>query len=56
MGLRENDGVTTLTWRLAFRDQAGRDRVTRYDGIEASFDNVAACLRSLLESGRRTSG
>jgi uncharacterized protein YndB with AHSA1/START domain len=56
MDLRENDGVTTLTWRLAFRDQAGRDRMTRYDGIEASFDNVAAYLRSLLESGRTTSG
>ena len=49
MELREADGVTTLTWRLAFRDQAGRDHMTRYDGIEANFDNVADYLRSLLE-------
>ena len=56
MDLREVDGVTTLTWRLAFRDQAGRDHMTRYDGIEASFDNVAAYLRSLLESPGTVSG
>ena len=49
MELREADGVTMLTWRLAFRDQAGRDHMTRYDGIEANFDNVADYLRSLLE-------
>jgi uncharacterized protein YndB with AHSA1/START domain len=47
MDLRETDGVTTLTWKLAFRDQAGRDRMTRFDGIEANFDNVAEYLRSL---------
>ena len=39
MELHETDGVTTLTWRLAFRDQAGRDHMTKYDGIEANFDN-----------------
>jgi uncharacterized protein YndB with AHSA1/START domain len=50
MELREKDGVTTLTWRLAFNDQAGRDHMTRYDGIEANFDNVANYLRSLLDS------
>jgi uncharacterized protein YndB with AHSA1/START domain len=49
MELREADGVTMLTWRLAFPDQAGRDHMTRYDGIEANFDNVADYLRSLLE-------
>src|SRR5256885_631497 len=41
------DGVTTMTWKLAFRDQAGRDHMTRYDGIEASWDNVEAYLRTL---------
>ncbi|HEX3329769.1 MAG TPA: SRPBCC domain-containing protein [Gaiellales bacterium] len=50
MDLRESGGVTTLTWRLAFRDQAGRDHMTKYDGIEASFDNVEDYLRSLLDS------
>jgi uncharacterized protein YndB with AHSA1/START domain len=49
MELRETDGVTKLTWTLAFRDQAGRDHMTKYDGIEAGFDNVADYLRSLLE-------
>jgi uncharacterized protein YndB with AHSA1/START domain len=56
MELRENDGVTTLTWRLAFRDQAGRDHMTKYDGLEAGFDNVAAYLRSLLDSRGGVSG
>jgi uncharacterized protein YndB with AHSA1/START domain len=49
MELRETDGVTKLTWTLAFRDQAGRDHMTKYDGIEAGFDNVAEYLRSVLE-------
>jgi uncharacterized protein YndB with AHSA1/START domain len=47
--LRETDGVTTLTHRLAFRDKAGRDHMTKYDGIEANFDNVEDYLRSLLD-------
>jgi uncharacterized protein YndB with AHSA1/START domain len=49
MDLHETDGVTTLTWCLVFRDQAGRDHMTKYDGIEAGFDNVEAYLRSLLD-------
>ena len=32
MDLHETDGVTTLTYRLAFRDQAGRDHMTKFDG------------------------
>ena len=48
MDLHENRGVTTLTWSLVFRDQAGRDHMTKYDGIEAGFDNVEAYLGSLL--------
>lgn len=54
MDLHEAAGVTTLTWKLAFRDRAGRNRMTRFDGIEASFDNVEDHLRSVLGRwGRR---
>jgi len=49
MDLQETGGVTKLTWTLAFRDQAGRDHMTQYDGIEANFDNVEDYLRSLLD-------
>jgi uncharacterized protein YndB with AHSA1/START domain len=51
--LHETDGVTTVTWRLVFRDEAGRDHMTKFDGIEANFDNVEDYLRSLL--GQQTS-
>ena len=47
--LRETDGVTTLTSRLAFRDQAGRDHMTRFDGQEDGYDKLEDYLRSLLE-------
>ena len=47
MDQHETDGVTTMTNRLAFRDQAGRDHMTKFDGFEASFDNVEDYLRSL---------
>jgi uncharacterized protein YndB with AHSA1/START domain len=56
MELQETDGGTRLTWRLAFRDQAGRDHMTKYDGIEANFDNMETYLRSLLDSGQSVSG
>jgi hypothetical protein len=49
MELHETDGVTKLTHRLAFRDKAGRDHMTTYDGLIASFDNVDEYLRSLLD-------
>jgi uncharacterized protein YndB with AHSA1/START domain len=52
MDLHETDGVTTLTHRLAFRDKAGRDHMNRFDGTEASFDNVEDYLTSLLETKR----
>jgi uncharacterized protein YndB with AHSA1/START domain len=48
MQLHEADGVTTLTMRLAFRDKAGRDHMTRFDGQQDSFDAVEDILRSLL--------
>ena len=47
--LRETDGVTTLTMKLAFRDQAGRDHMTTSDGQEDSFDKLEDYLRSLLD-------
>jgi uncharacterized protein YndB with AHSA1/START domain len=48
MQLHEADGVTTLTMTLAFRDKAGRDHMTRFDGQQASFDAMDDILRSLL--------
>jgi uncharacterized protein YndB with AHSA1/START domain len=49
MQLHEIDGVTTLTWRLAFRDKAGRDHMTEFDGQQASLDEIDAILRSLRD-------
>jgi uncharacterized protein YndB with AHSA1/START domain len=47
MDLHETDGVTKLTYRLAFRDKAGRDHMTKFDGLLANFDNLDDYLRSL---------
>jgi uncharacterized protein YndB with AHSA1/START domain len=47
--LHETDGVTKLTMKLAFRDRAGRDHMTRHDGQEDSFDKLEDYLRSLLD-------
>jgi uncharacterized protein YndB with AHSA1/START domain len=47
--LRESEGVTTLTTRLAFRDEAGRAHMTRSDGQEDSFDKLEDYLGSLRE-------
>jgi uncharacterized protein YndB with AHSA1/START domain len=56
MDLHETDGVTTLTWKLVFRNQAGRDHMTKYDGIEANFDHAEDLLRSLLDQKGTASG
>jgi uncharacterized protein YndB with AHSA1/START domain len=56
MDLHETDGVTKLTYSLAFRDKAGRDHMTKFDGHEANFDNVEAYLRSLLKPKGTVSG
>jgi uncharacterized protein YndB with AHSA1/START domain len=56
MDLHETDGVTKLTHRLAFRDKAGRDHMTKFDGLEANFDNVEDYLRSLLGPDEAVSG
>jgi len=49
MELQENGGVTTLTITLTFRDQVGRDHMTRFDGQQASLDAMEDILRSLRE-------
>jgi hypothetical protein len=49
MELHETDGVTTLTDKLAFRDQAGRDHMTKHDGGDDSYDKMEDYLRSLLD-------
>jgi uncharacterized protein YndB with AHSA1/START domain len=54
--LREADGMTKLTHRLAFRDQAGRNHMTGTDGLEANYDNVEDLLRSLLDPRETASG
>jgi hypothetical protein len=56
MELEEVDGATRLTHTLTFRDQAGRDHMTKYDGLEANDDNVDTYLRSLLDGQASTSG
>ena len=47
--LEETDGVTKLTSKLEFRDQAGRDHMTKHDGQESSFDKLEDYLTSLVE-------
>jgi uncharacterized protein YndB with AHSA1/START domain len=54
--LHEIDGVTKMTNRLAFRDQAGRDHVTKTDGMEDTFDKLADYVESLLEAHGTASG
>ena len=54
--LRETDGVTKLTMMLAFRDQAGRDHMTKSDGQEDSFNKMEDYLRSLLDQTETVSG
>ena len=56
MDLHETDGVTKLTHRLAFRDKAGRDHMTKFDGLVANMDNVDDYLRSLLDPKGPVSG
>jgi hypothetical protein len=54
--LHESDGVTNLTMKLAFRDQAGRDHMTKSDGQEDSFNKMEDYLRSLLDQKATASG
>ncbi|HTT58417.1 MAG TPA: SRPBCC domain-containing protein [Acidimicrobiales bacterium] len=48
--LTEVNGVTKMTNTLAFRDQAGRDHMTKTDGFEDSFNKMGAYVASLVES------
>jgi uncharacterized protein YndB with AHSA1/START domain len=62
MDLQETDGVTTLTWTLAFRDKAGRDHypagpqtageTSSSGGFLDSLDAVEDILNSLLHPNR----
>jgi hypothetical protein len=54
--LHEANGVTKLTHSLAFRDKAGRDHMTKFDGQEDSFDKMEDYLRSLLDPNGPVSG
>jgi uncharacterized protein YndB with AHSA1/START domain len=56
MDLQETRGMTKLTYRLAFRDRAGRDRMTKFDGLEANLDHVEDLLGSLLDPKGAVSG
>ncbi len=56
MDLHETNGVTKLTYSLAFPDQAGRDHMDKYDGLISSMENVAAYVRSLVDSKEPVSG
>ena len=49
--LRESGGVTTLTTKLAFQDEAGRAHMSRTDGQEDSFNKLEDYLRSLVGLG-----
>ena len=54
--LHETDGVTKMTLRLAFRDKAGRDHMTKTDGFEDTSDKMEDYLRSLLDPNATVSG
>ena len=54
--LREAHGVTTMTSTSSFRDQAGRDHMTTFDGQEDSYDKMEDLLRSLLDREGCVSG
>jgi uncharacterized protein YndB with AHSA1/START domain len=54
--LHETDGVTTVKMNLAFRDQAGRDHMTKTDGQEDSWDKMEDYLRSLVDPTGTISG
>jgi hypothetical protein len=41
---------------LAFRDQAGRDHMTKTDGQEDSWDKMEVYLRSLVDPSGTVSG
>jgi uncharacterized protein YndB with AHSA1/START domain len=52
--LHETDGVTTIKVTLAFRDQTGRDHMTRTDGQEDSWDKMEDYLASVVDPAKVT--
>jgi len=54
--LAEADGVTTLTTKLVFSDQAGRAHMTAHDGQEDSFNKLEDYLRSVLDQDATVPG
>ncbi len=50
ISLREEDGVTTMTHRFAFKDRASRDANFGGDtqGVQSSFDHLGDLLEDLL--------
>ena len=54
--LHEADGVTTMTTTLAFRDKAGRDHMTKFDGQEDGYNKLEDYLKSLVEKQGSLSG
>jgi uncharacterized protein YndB with AHSA1/START domain len=52
MELNEHDGVTTLAWKMTFRDQAGRDHMSAFGGHQDSLDEIEDILGVLLDRGR----
>jgi len=45
-----------VTMRLAFSNKAGRDRMTKFDGQESSYDKLEDYLKELLGPEVTTSG
>lgn len=45
--LHEADGVTTMAITLAFKDRAGRNHMTTFDGQTSSYDHLEDVLRDL---------
>jgi uncharacterized protein YndB with AHSA1/START domain len=54
--LQAAEGVTRLTWKLAFGDKGGRDHMATLDGIESNLDIVEEYLGSLLDPEGTVSG
>jgi hypothetical protein len=46
----QGGGGTKLTYTLAFRNQAGRDHVTKHHGLGANSDNIATYLQSWVDA------
>jgi len=54
--LHATPGGTKVAYSLAFRDRAGRDRMTKYDGLVANLANVEVHLQSLVKPTGTVSG